>query len=217
MEFAVFAGVVERDVAVSAFFALIDFATVERLGVDMDADGALIEFRQVQDLMNGFEGIDVHGMSAIHLIDFRGNDLAGTAGGVFLFDAKILDFQAADGSGHPAILVAMIVDAAVLADFPADGHALEKIVFEDEIPGVVALGEEAIFFEALGADGVVEDIVLDVFEREIALGDGGEGFDPVGDGELLDSELFWHGRKIITPKRGSDDVKKQRSKETRYS
>jgi len=196
VELAVFAGVVERDVAVSAFFALIDFATVERLGVDVDADCASIEFRQVQDLMNGFEGIDVNGMSAVHLVDFRGNDFASAAGGVFLFDAKILDFQTADGSGHPAVLIAMIVDAAVLADFPADGHALEEIVFENEIAGVVALGEEAIFFEALGAYGVVKDVVLDVFEREVALGDGGEALNPVGDGELFDGELFWHGASV---------------------
>jgi hypothetical protein len=48
---------------------------------------------------------------------------------------------------------------------------------------------------------MVEDVVLDGFESEVALGDGGEAFDPVGDGELLDGELFWHGRKIITPKK----------------
>jgi len=45
VELAVFAGVVERDVAVSAAFALIDFATVKGLGIDVDAYGALIEFR----------------------------------------------------------------------------------------------------------------------------------------------------------------------------
>ncbi len=44
MELAVFAGVVEGDVAVGAFFALVNFATVERLGIDVDADGALLEF-----------------------------------------------------------------------------------------------------------------------------------------------------------------------------
>jgi len=44
-ELAVFTCVVERDVAVCAALALIDFATVERLGVDVDAYGALIEFR----------------------------------------------------------------------------------------------------------------------------------------------------------------------------
>ena len=90
----------------------------------------------------------------------------------------------------------MIVDAGELADFPADGHTFEKIVFENEIARVVALGEEAIFFEALGADGMVEDVILDVFEREVALGDGGEALNPVGDGELFDGELFWHGASV---------------------
>jgi hypothetical protein len=151
------------------------------------------------------------------LVDFRGNDFAGTAGGVFFFDAKILDFQAADGSGHPAILIAMIVNAAVLPDFPADGHALEEIILEDEIARVIAFGEEAILVERFGTDGVLDDIVLDIFERKVALGDSGEALDPIGDGQLIDGELFWHGRKIITLKRCSDDVKKQRSDETRYS
>ena len=141
------------------------------------------------------------GICGVHLVNFRGNDFAGAAGGVLFFDAEILDFQAADGSGHPAILVAMIVDAAVLADFPADGHALEEIVFENEIARVISFGEEAVFVERFGADGVPDDIVLDVFESEFALGDGGEVFDPVGDGELLDGEFFWHGVKIIPPKR----------------
>ena len=65
----------------------------------------------------------------------------------------------------------MIVDAAGLADLPADGHALEDIVLEDEIAGVVALGEEAILFERFGTDGVALDVVLDFFESEIALRD----------------------------------------------
>jgi hypothetical protein len=110
-------------------------------------------------------------MRSIHFVDFRGNDFAGAAGGVFLFDAKILDFQAADGSGHPAILITMIVNPAVLADFPADRHALEEIVFENEIAGVIAFGEEEIFFERFGAHGMVDDEVLNVFEREGAIGD----------------------------------------------
>ena len=130
------------------------------------------------------------GMRAVHLVDFRGNDFAGAAACVFLFDAKILDFQTADGCGHPTILIAMIVNAAVLADFPADGHALEEIILENEIAGVIAFGEEEIFFECFGADGVVDDVVLNVFEREGAIGDRGETFDPVSDGELLDGELF---------------------------
>jgi hypothetical protein len=217
VKLAVFAGVVERDVAVGAFFALVDFATVEGFGIDVNAHSPLVELRKIQNLMDGLERIDVHRMGAVHFVDFRGNDFAGTAGGVFFFDAKILDFQAADGSGHPAVLIAMIVDAAVLADFPADGHALEKIIFENKIARVIAFGEEAILVERFGTDGVLHDVVLDIFKRKVALGNSGEALDPIGDGELIDGELFWHGRKIITLKRRSDDVKKQRSNETRYS
>lgn len=111
----------------------------------------------------------------------------------------------------------MIMDAAMLADFPADGHALEEIVLENEIARVIAFGEKEVLVERFGLNGVLDDVVLDGFERESALGDGGEGFDPVGDRESLDGELFWHGRKIITLNSGSNDVKKERIKETRYS
>jgi len=65
------------------------------------------------------------GMRRVHFVDFRGSDFAGAAACVFFIDAKILDFQAADGRGHPAVLITMIVYAAVLADFPADGHTLK--------------------------------------------------------------------------------------------
>ena len=60
VEFAVFGGVVEGNVAVGAFFELIDFAGVEGLGVNVDADGALIVFGEIEDLVDGFEGIYVN-------------------------------------------------------------------------------------------------------------------------------------------------------------
>jgi len=151
--------------------------------------------------VDGLERIYVDGMNGIHFVDFCGDDFAGAAGGIFFIDAKILDFQAADGSGHPTVLIAMIVDAAVLADFPADGHALEELIFENEVARVISFGEEKIFFQRFWADGVMNDVLLNALESEVALGDSGEAFDPVGDGKLLDRELFWHGRKIITPKR----------------
>lgn len=217
MELAVLAGVVKGDVAVGAFFAGVDFATVEGFRVDVDADGALVEIGQVQNLMDGLEGIYVDRMCGIHFVDFGGNDFASAAAGVFFIHTEILDLQPANGRGHPAVLIAMIVDAAVLANFPADGHALEKIVLENEIARVISFGEKAILVERFGADGMLNDVVLDSFESEVALGNGGEVFDPVGDGELFDGELFWHGRKIITLSSGSDEVKKERSEETRYS
>jgi hypothetical protein len=54
VEFAVFAGVVEGDIAVGAFFFRVDFAAVEGFGVDVDAYGALIKFGEIQDLVHGF-------------------------------------------------------------------------------------------------------------------------------------------------------------------
>jgi hypothetical protein len=86
----------------------------------------------------------------------------------------------------------MIVDAAKLADLPADGHTLEKIVFEDKVAGVTAFGEIEIFFERFGADVILDDVILDVFEREIFGGDCGQIFDPVGDGELGGGEVVGH-------------------------
>ena len=195
MELAVFGGVVEGNIAVGAFFELIDFAGIERLGVDVDADGALIVFGEIENLMDGFEGIDVDGIGGVHFVDVgRGEPTrAGVVGdGVTIFDAEILDFQAADGGGHPAVLIAMIVDAGELADFPADGHTFEEIVFENEIARVAALGEKNIFFERVGADVILDDEGLDIFEGEFPGGDGGEILDPVGDGELGGGEIVGH-------------------------
>jgi len=212
VELAEFGSVVEGNVAVGALFELVDFAGVERLGVNVDADGALIVFGEVENLMDGFEGIDVDGICGIHFVDVGGGESTGAGvvgGGMVVFDAEILDLEAADGSGHPAILVAMIVDAGELADFPADGHTFEKIVFENEVAGVAALGEKNIFFERVGADVILDDEVLDVFEGEIAGGDGGEIFDPVGDGELGGGEIVGHRKPPRNYNAGrGDEVRK---------
>jgi hypothetical protein len=93
----------------------------------------------------------------------------------------------------------MIVDAAVLANFPANGHALEEVILENEIPRVIPSGEEQIFVERFGPHSVADDVVLNIFESEVALGYCSKAFDPVGDAELFNGKFFWHGRKIITP------------------
>ena len=200
VEAAVFAGVVERNVGIGAFFAEVDFAGIEGLGIDVDADRALLEFGKIENLMDRLEGIDVGGMGGVHFVDVGGDEAAGAAvgaGGVMVLDAEVLDFEAADGSGHPTVLVAMIVDAAGLADFPADGHALEDVVFEDEVAGVVAFGPEEIFIERFGTNLVIDDVGLHVFEGKVALSEGGEFFDPVGDGERVGGERFGHGVEEI--------------------
>src|SRR5438128_982703 len=109
-----------------------------------------------------------------------------------IFHAEILYFEPADGRRHPAILIPVIVDTAELADFPADGHTFEKIIFENEIARIAAFGEKDIFVERVRAHMVAHDEVLHVFEGESFCGDGGQVFDPVGDGELFDGEILGH-------------------------
>ena len=69
MEFAIFRGVVERDVTVGAFFELVDFAGIEGLGVNVNADGALIVLGEIENLVDGFERIYVAGIGGVHFVD----------------------------------------------------------------------------------------------------------------------------------------------------
>jgi len=65
VELAVFAGEEERDVGVFILVAIVDFATVEGLRVDVDADGTLIKFGEVHDLVNRLHGIDEGRMGGV--------------------------------------------------------------------------------------------------------------------------------------------------------
>ena len=193
IEAAVFAGVMKGRVAISALFALVNLAGIERLGIDVDADGALMEFGKIEHLVNGLQRIDAGRVSGVHFINIGGKHAAGAMNGIALVNAEILDFQAADGRDHPAILIAMIVDAAGLANFPANCQTLEDVVPENQIPGVTAFGEKEVLVEGFRKHGMVKNIILDVFESEFALRDGGEALDPIGDDEVFGDKLFVHG------------------------
>ena len=185
----------QRDIGVSAFFAKIDFTGVKGLRVDVKADGPLLKFGEIEDLMDGLERIDVGGMRGIHFIGVRGNKMTCAtvlAGGVMVFNPEILNLEAADGSRHPAILVAMIVYAAELSDFPADSHTFKDVVLENEIPGIAALGPEEIFPKGFRTDLMGNDEVLDVIESEIGIADGGEFLDPIGDMHLHGGNRIRH-------------------------
>jgi len=95
VELAIFGSVVEGNVAVGALFELVDFAGVERLGVNVNADGALIVFGEIENLMDGFERVDVTGIGGVHFVDVGGNEFAGAGvvgKSVTVRDAEILDF-----------------------------------------------------------------------------------------------------------------------------
>ncbi len=77
-------------------------------------------------------------MSSVHYVGVSGNDLADAARSIAMVDMIILHAQAAHRDGHPAILITMVMDAAMLADFPTNGHALEHFIFENQVAGVAA-------------------------------------------------------------------------------
>jgi hypothetical protein len=207
IELAVFAGVVEGNVGICALFAEIDLARIEGLGIDVDADGALAEFGEIENLVNRLEGIDIGGMSGVHFVNVGGDDATRAVGGIAVIHAEILDLQPADGSSHPTVLVAMIVDPAGLTHFPADGHAFEDVVLENEIAGVIALGVEEILVESVRADGMAKDVVLNIREGEFMLGNAGETFDPVRDSELFGGHLLLHAApQIRFGKRGLPEI-----------
>src|SRR5437016_3461649 len=162
--------------------------------------------------MNGLERVDVGRMSGVHFIDVGWNNAAGAARAVAVVNTKILDLQPADGRGHPAVLIAMVVNAAGLADLPTDGHAFEDFVLEDEIARVVALRKIAVFVERLRARRMADDVVLDVFESEIAPGDRGETLDPIGNRELFGCDVLCHQAPPIHLRPPGDQVQGDRQR-----
>lgn len=177
-------------VGVGSFVERINFATGIRMGIDVNAGGALIEFGKIKHLMHRLFALNRAGMIVIHVIGDAGRDAASAARVILIFDAKILDAQFADGHGHPAVLPAMIVNPADLADFPADGKDFEEGTLEDEISRVVAFGVEKIGLERVNAELIVLKILLNFREREILVMNFGKAVHPFIDRQLRHSGLL---------------------------
>ena len=97
----------------------------------MDGGGSGIEFWEIQDLVDWFFRADYARVRSVHVVTIGGDKFAGVLRAVALVYAEILYAQLADGHGHPAILIFVIVDAAYLAGFPTDGDYFEEIIFEN--------------------------------------------------------------------------------------
>src|SRR5258708_30074980 len=90
VQFAVFAGVEEREVRVRALVAEIVFEIVEGIGINVDAEGAPVEFRQVHDFMDRLDGIHIGGMRSVEIVGIGGDDFARAVGGVAPVYAVVL-------------------------------------------------------------------------------------------------------------------------------
>jgi hypothetical protein len=100
---------VKLDFAARALVGGIDDAGIEGAGIDVQADCPLIEFAGIENAVHRLERIHRTWLSWIHLDRVGGGELAGALLKTLGDDAIILDQKFADGDGHPAILVAMIV------------------------------------------------------------------------------------------------------------
>ena len=69
--------VVQFDHAAGALLLGIDHAGIKRAGIDVQADGALVEFARIVDPVHGLQGIDGAGLARIHLHCVGGLEFAG--------------------------------------------------------------------------------------------------------------------------------------------
>jgi hypothetical protein len=189
-EFAVFAGVMQGRVGVSSFVHGVDFATGIGMRIDMNAGGALIELLEIEDLVDGLFALDRARMIAIHIVGDAGTDVAGTVRAIFAVDAEVLDAQFTDGDSHPAVLSAMIVDAANLADLPTDGQHFEEVALENQIPRVVALGVKEIRLQRIDAEVILLEVAFDFGNGEILAMNGKKAVHPLIDGHLRHGTLL---------------------------
>ena len=81
----------QADFAAGALLGGVDNAGVEGAGVDVEADGALVEVARVEDAVNGGERVDGAGVVEVHLDSVGGLDVGLTSGEVLVDDGEIFD------------------------------------------------------------------------------------------------------------------------------
>jgi hypothetical protein len=177
------------DVSAGTLLGGVNDAGVKRTGINVQAHGALVKFAGIKNTVDGLQRIDGARMRRIHLDGFGGLNGAFAGRDVLMNDVKIFDEQTADRDGHPAILVAMVVDGAGLANLPADGEQLIERRLVDQIASVVLAVPKEIGLDRLGVErGILEELA-DLFRMV----EGGFGeFAELRD-EIVNWNLLYHG------------------------
>ncbi len=123
----------------------------------MEADGAFIELAGIHDPMDGIGGIDRTRMRNVHVHGIERLEFTLAGSDILLHKMEVFHSQAADGHGHPAVLVPMIVNRTGLAGFPADGHEFVKRGAVNQIASVVLTIPCEIRRERVGSDRSVPE------------------------------------------------------------
>src|ERR1700733_8033185 len=147
----------------------------------MHAGSSLSEFRKIQHLMNGFFGLNHRGMLGIHIVSVGRDEMASGVSSVATINEEILHAQTADGRRHPAILAAMIMNAANLSDIPTDGHDFEELTFVNQVSCVVAFCVKKIRRECLGLNSFLRCEIEDSRNRKFGFRNGAKVLYPFVD------------------------------------
>lgn len=168
------------------FFESVGFAAegkafVERFGIDVKTDGALVEFRKIQDLMDRFFELDLGGQTIRKLEAVGFLQLTEISFLVLFDDAEILPAQTADRDRHPAHLIGVIVNARRLPALPAQNHQLEPLVLVEQISGVKFIAPEKIGRDRIDIDGIFGQKLINIIAPKIGVGNLAQSFDQVFD------------------------------------
>jgi len=132
---------------------------IVRLRVDVNANGAVVVFGEIQYLMDGFFKLDLSRKTVRHLKRIGLAKLTVTAGFIDLFDSEVL--QSADRNGHPAALLTVIMNARHLTLVPADSHHLETIVLVDKVARIEGGTPEQILLDRIHVDRITTEEFID--------------------------------------------------------
>lgn len=157
----------------------------------MQGYGAPDERVRVGDPVNGFAGIDLSRIPGVDDVMVVRPKFAEAGGRILVDQLEIVHLHFAARHRHPATLVAMIVDGALLSDFPADGQKVVERRALNQVAGVVVPAEVKIRLKALQFHRVPAEEFQHVLMGKLSLRDRGK----------LGGELFnrRHNLKFAEP------------------
>src|SRR4051794_4145053 len=127
----------ELNLATSALLRRVNHATVERPRVHVQTDRTLVKFTGIHYAVYGIGRVHSTGMGDVHFHRVQRRKLAMAICKILMDEMEVFYLQAADGNGHPAVLVTMVVYGTGLSNFPADGHEFVERSAVDEVARVV--------------------------------------------------------------------------------
>src|SRR5215813_3513991 len=157
----------KRHFAILVCLGAIHQTSVKGARIDMQTHRALIKFRKVQHLVNGFFWIYFCWQRLVNIEAVSFFKTAIPRGTVLVQNAKVLHSQPASRNGHPAVLIMMVMNLRDLSDLPTDRQQLKKIVLKDQVSRVMVFAEEGVRPERILINHPISYVIIDNAGAEI--------------------------------------------------